>query len=112
MGRLMAHIAHQPGPVCLEGGVSHWLVGVVGLRAELLQRPHAARGALRQFEVPKKNARCPGLRELLPKAWPGWLSYVPCAREGHRGIKAAALPQPRPCQMCKKKTLVVHVTRW
>jgi hypothetical protein len=43
----MAHIAHQPGPVCLEGGVSRWLVGVVGLGAELYQRPHdAARGAL------------------------------------------------------------------
>ena len=27
----MAHIAHKPGPVCLEGGVSRWLVGVVGL---------------------------------------------------------------------------------
>jgi hypothetical protein len=31
MGRSMAHIAHQPGPVCLEGGVSRWLVGAVGL---------------------------------------------------------------------------------
>jgi hypothetical protein len=46
MGRSMAHIAHQPGPVCLEGGVSRWLFGVVGLGAELLQRPHAARGPL------------------------------------------------------------------
>jgi hypothetical protein len=27
----MAHIAHQPGLVCLEGDVSRWLVGVVGL---------------------------------------------------------------------------------
>jgi hypothetical protein len=25
----MAHIAHQPGPVCIEGGVSRWLAGVV-----------------------------------------------------------------------------------
>jgi hypothetical protein len=31
MGRPMAHIAHQPGPVCLESGVSRWLVGSVGL---------------------------------------------------------------------------------
>jgi hypothetical protein len=31
MGRSMARFAHQPGPVCLEGGVSRWLVGVVGL---------------------------------------------------------------------------------
>jgi hypothetical protein len=51
----MAHIAHQPGPVCLEGGVSRWLVGVVGLGAELLQRPHAARGALLQFECLRKT---------------------------------------------------------
>jgi hypothetical protein len=34
----------KPGPVRLEGGVSRWLVGVVGLGAELHQRPHAARG--------------------------------------------------------------------
>jgi hypothetical protein len=39
------YIAHQPGPVCLESGVSRWLVGVVGLGVELHQRPHAARGA-------------------------------------------------------------------
>jgi hypothetical protein len=41
----MAHIAHQPGPVCLEGGVSRWLVGVVGLGAELHLhlRPHTRR---------------------------------------------------------------------
>ena len=50
MGRSMAHIAHQPGPVCLEGGVSRWLVGVVGLGVELHQRPQAARGALLPFE--------------------------------------------------------------
>jgi hypothetical protein len=43
MGRSMGHIAHQPGPVCLEGGVSRWLVGVVGLGAELRPRPHTRR---------------------------------------------------------------------
>jgi hypothetical protein len=62
----MAHIAHQPGPVCLEGVVSRWLVGVVGLGGELLQRPHAARGALLQFEwrlvkraVPRPSGAAP-----------------------------------------------------
>jgi hypothetical protein len=30
MGLLMAHIAHQPGQVCVEGDVSRWLAGVVG----------------------------------------------------------------------------------
>jgi hypothetical protein len=49
----MAHIAHQPGPVCLEGGVSRWLVG--GLGAELLQRPQAALGALLPFECLRKT---------------------------------------------------------
>jgi hypothetical protein len=38
MGRSMAYIAHQPGPgpvcLCLEGGVSRWLVGLVGLGAD------------------------------------------------------------------------------
>ena len=52
MGRSMAHISHQPGPVCLESGVSRWLVGVVGLGVELHQRPQAARGALLTIRVP------------------------------------------------------------
>jgi hypothetical protein len=30
-GRPMAHLARQPGPVRVEGGVSRWLAGVVGL---------------------------------------------------------------------------------
>jgi hypothetical protein len=47
----MAHIAHQPGPVRLEGGASRWLVGVVVLQgAELHQRPHT-RGAWGASEI-------------------------------------------------------------
>ena len=47
----MGHIAHHNlAPVCLEGGVSRWLVGVVGLGVELHQRPQAARGALLRFD--------------------------------------------------------------
>jgi hypothetical protein len=67
MGRSMAHIAHQPGPVCLEGGVSRWLVRVVGLGAEL-QRPHT-RGAwgASSIRVPKKNARCQAFRAWLAR---------------------------------------------
>jgi hypothetical protein len=65
MGQPMAHIAHQPGPVCLEGGVSRWLVEVVGLGAELLQRPQAARGALLHFECLSKTR---GVRAF--GAWP------------------------------------------
>jgi hypothetical protein len=41
--RSMAHIAHQPGPVCLEGGVSRWLVGAVGLGSGAAPAP--TRGA-------------------------------------------------------------------
>ena len=63
MGRSMAHIAHQPGPVCLESGMSRWLVGVVGLGVELHQRPHAARGALLQFEWLSKTR---GVQALGP----------------------------------------------
>ena len=55
MGRSMAHIAHKPGPACLEGGVSRWLVGVVGLGVELHQCPQAARGALLPFECLSKT---------------------------------------------------------
>jgi hypothetical protein len=51
MGRSVVHIAHQPGPVCLKGGMSRWLVGGGGdLGAELHQRLHAARGVLLQFD--------------------------------------------------------------
>jgi hypothetical protein len=71
MGRSMAHIAHQPGPVCLESGVSRWLVGVVGLGVELHQRPQApARGrALLRFECLSKTR--------------GAQAFGHCAREGH-----------------------------
>jgi hypothetical protein len=45
-----------------QGNVTRQLAGAVVLGAELRQRPHAARGALLQFDWrTKKNARCPGL---------------------------------------------------
>jgi hypothetical protein len=68
MGQSMAHIAHQPGPVCLESGVSRWLVGVVGLGVELHQRPQVARGALLQFEWLSKTRGAQAFR-----AWRGGL---------------------------------------
>jgi hypothetical protein len=40
------------------------------------------RSCASSFRVPKKNARCPGRAALCRKAWAGWLSYVPCPREG------------------------------
>jgi hypothetical protein len=63
----MAHIAHQPGPVCLKGSVSRWLVGGVGLGAELDQRPQAARGALRQFERLRKTRGVQALGHCAPR---------------------------------------------
>jgi hypothetical protein len=85
MGRSMAHIAHQPGPVCLESGVSRWLVGVVGLGVELHQRPHAARGALLQFEhLSKTRGGAQAVRHCAGR--PG--------REG-RGNKAVAFHNPQ-----------------
>jgi hypothetical protein len=101
----MAHIAQQPGSVCLEGGVSRWLVRVVGLGAELHQRPHAARGALLQFECLRKTRGVQAFGgRLLPKAWPGWLSLLHCLFPGGPGgEKPLLFTTHRPCQMCKKK---------
>jgi hypothetical protein len=64
------YIAHQPGPVCLEGGVSRWLVRVVGFGAELLQRPQTARGALLQFEWLRKTRGAQAFARCAPR--PGW----------------------------------------
>jgi hypothetical protein len=103
----------------------------VGLGAELHQHPYAARGAwgASSIRLAKKNARRPGLRGLPPKTWPGWLSYAPCAREGQgdqsnglatiykqaKRVNLIRNDSPtiyKPCQMCKKKIIAVHVIRW
>jgi hypothetical protein len=79
----MAHIAHQPGPVCVEGDMSRWLAGVVVLGGGAAPAPPLAAWFASSIRVPKKNARCPGLPPLWRKgAWPGWLSYVPCSWGG------------------------------
>jgi hypothetical protein len=97
----MAHIAHQLGPVCLEGGVdsgvSRWLVGVVGLGggAAPAQRPQAVRGALLQFACLRKTRGAQAFGSCSRRLCAGWLSYVPCSRGGGgRRRKAVALPQP------------------
>jgi hypothetical protein len=106
----MAHIYCSPTwpsvfirrrePLAGRGG------GFGGWSCALHQRPHAARawGASSIRVVPKKNVRCPGLRELLPKAWPGWLSLLHCSREG-QGEQSRCLLQPTsPVKaMCKKE---------
>ena len=55
----MGHIAHQPGTVCLEGGVSRWLVRVVGLGGGAAPAPTGGAWGASSIRVPKKNARCP-----------------------------------------------------
>jgi hypothetical protein len=112
MGRSMGHIAHQPGPVCLEGGVSRWLVGVVGLGTELHPRPHTRRvgrffnsSALVKRTVPRPSRAArqglAAMAELRP-LFPGVAG----------GAKPLLFTTHRPCEMCKKKTLVVHVCTW
>jgi hypothetical protein len=99
----MAHIAHQLSPVCLEGGVSRWLVGVVGLGAELHQHPHAARGALLRFDW-RIETRGADQQAVARSA--------ACPRGGQEERKAVAFynPPSLACQMCKKKTLVALCT--
>jgi hypothetical protein len=48
----MAHIAHQPGPVCLESGVSRWLVGVVGLGGGAAPAPTGGAWGASSIRVP------------------------------------------------------------
>jgi hypothetical protein len=107
MGRSMAHIAHSPTwpTVCLEGGVSRWLVGVVGLGAELHQRPHAARGVLLPFEylcirktrvsrpwgtLPQGLAGVSELRPLFPGG-PGGGKPLLCHNPGLSNVQEESL---------------------
>ena len=98
--------------VCLKSGVSRWLVGVVGLGVELHQRPQAARGALLPFEWLSKTRGAQAFARCARRLCAGWLNYAPCSREG-QGAQRLCFSQPASLlNMCKKKTVVVHVTRW
>jgi hypothetical protein len=88
--------------------VSRWLVGVVGLGAELHPRPHTRRvgrfcnsSALVKRAVPGPEGLA-GISELRP-LFPGG---------GAGGEKPLLFTTHKPFQMYKKKALVVHVTRW
>ena len=78
----MAHTAHQPGPVCLEGGVSRWLVGVmVGLGGGAAPAPTRGAWGASSIRVPKKNARHPsatvtGAARSGPRFGPGFLALL------------------------------------
>jgi hypothetical protein len=114
MGRSMAHIAHQPGPVCLEGGVSRWLVGVVGLGGGAAPAPTGGAWGVSSIRVPKKNARYPGRPIRCREAMRGVFGLAPLFPGGGEEEKSRcfATTTHKPSQMCKKKTVVVHVTRW
>jgi hypothetical protein len=100
----MAHISHQPGPVCLEGGVSRWLVGVVGLGAELHQRPHAVRGALLQSACLRKTrgAQAFGSCSRTPGRDGRAMSPVPGEA---RGSKAVAFHNPQALSNVQEENL-------
>jgi hypothetical protein len=100
----MAHIAHQPGPVCLEGGVSRWLVGVVvGLGTELLQRPQAARAALLPFECLRKRA-APGPPGAARQGQAGMAELRPCSRGGAGGEKPLLCHNPQASSNVQEET--------
>jgi hypothetical protein len=102
----MAHIAHQLSPVCLEGGVSRWLVGVVGLGAELHQHPHAARGALLRFDW-RIETRGADQQAVARSA--------ACPRGGQEEKSRCFLQPTKPCLSNVQEenlSCLVHVTRW
>jgi hypothetical protein len=117
MGRSMAILLTKPGPVCVEGGVDHWLAGVwvvVIWGVELHQRRHSRLGVLLQFECLRRTRGAKAVRHCggRRKAWMGWLSYVRCSREGQEEKRRCFAAAHRPCQVRKKKTIVAHVARW
>jgi hypothetical protein len=112
MGRSMAHIAHQPGPVWLESGV-----GLAGRGGEFgggaAPAPTGGAWGASSIRVAKKNARFPGPRALRAKQGPAGMAKLrPLIPGGPGETKPLLFTTPKPCQMCKKKAVVVHVTRW
>jgi hypothetical protein len=80
-----------------QGNVSRQLAGAVVLGGGAAPAPPLV-GSGRScscapsIRVPKKIARCPGLRALYPEAWPGsWLSYARWSRGGAGGTKPLLL---------------------
>jgi hypothetical protein len=113
MGQSMAHIAHQPGPVCLESGVGRWLVGVVGLGGWSCTSAHRRRvGRFFHSSALVKRAVSGPSRELLPKAMRGVFGLAPLFPGGPGGTKPLLFTTRKPSQMYTNKAVVVHVTRW
>jgi hypothetical protein len=96
--------------------MSRWLVGVVGLGAELLQCPHAARGALLQSECLRREKRAVSRPSgAAPEGLAGVAKLAPLSPGGPGGAKPLLFAFHNPEALSnahKKKTLVAHVTRW
>jgi hypothetical protein len=114
-GGSMANIAHQPGPVRLEGGVSRCLVGVVGLGGGAAPAPTRGAWGASSIRVPFRKTRgTQAVRRGAGRLCAWCLGYLHCPREG-QGEQSRCFSQPAGLlKMCKKKPVVcsVHVTRW
>jgi hypothetical protein len=106
----MAHIAHQPGPMRVEGIVSLLAAGWPGgwfWGVELHHR-HSRRGALLQFECLRKNARGrwplgPG----APKAWAGMAQLRPLLRGETGGEKPLLCQRFKSLVECARDQVVI-----
>jgi hypothetical protein len=115
----MAHIAHQPGLVCVEGGVSRWLVGVVGFGAELHQRPRPHAPVLllapptgRSFEC-MLCAVCGGSKQQIgPHQWPGRRSTLPAQAWGLGSVNRKLVGEVGVCaKALQQRTRLVSTIR-
>jgi hypothetical protein len=59
-----------------------------------------------------RNSRVQEKRAVSRPSVPGVAELRPLFPGGPGGAKLLVFTTHRPCKMCKKKTVVVHVTRW
>jgi hypothetical protein len=85
--------------------------GFGGGAAPAPTRPHAARGALLQFEWLRKRA-VPRPSGAAPEGLAGMAELRRLFPGGQEEQSNGFATIHKPCQICKKKALVVHVTRW
>jgi hypothetical protein len=99
----MARIAHQPGPVCLEG--CEPLAGRGGgFEGGVLQCPQAARGALLGFEHLRKT-RGPRPSATVAEGLPGMTELRPLFPGGPGGGKAVVFHNPQALSNVQEESL-------
>jgi hypothetical protein len=126
MGRLMAHIARQPDPVCVEveieveGGVSRWLAGVVvmgggwgvggvgGVELHQRRHSHSRLGVLLQFEYLRKTRGAKALRTSSRRLGRGGWATSTVSGKAARRRKAVALPRLTGLVKCTCKKKAMH----